>query len=387
MKQLDHILLATDYGYSAEVAHEHAINLAVHFNADLSIINVLEERSWFTTASVSSLSLKLLQQIKKTAESAGVTVHNVMQSHGVPAQVISASAAVLDVDLVVIGVGGGLDNELEMLGGTAERLVRYLDKPLWIARRGTRWPLKSIVCAVDFSSTSARALRNATRLAREFKAHLYIVTIAEEPPFYLSMTRKTKEDEQRRLMEEHIAKRNAFMVGLVDLSDVSWEQQARPGVPSKMIPQLMKTFHADILVMGLVGEHAGEGIQVGRTALKILRTAPSSVLGVKHDDALAVKVELILDDVISCVTRARQLMDAGHADNALPLLTRCLERAPLSVKVLELTAEACRRLGRAEESARYSVRARAALSAFEDDRAEAEIRKELKVRARVMRSR
>ena len=59
----------------------------------------------------------------------------------------------------------------------AEKLVRKSNKPVWIVRDGELAFPKAMLCPVDYSDASRRALNNAIRIARTFKKKLYVLNV------------------------------------------------------------------------------------------------------------------------------------------------------------------------------------------------------------------
>ncbi len=80
--------------------------------------------------------------------------------------VLAEEASKVGADLVVVGPHRGGDLGAQLLGTTADRMLRTLDVPCWIARGPLALPLRHLTAAVDFSPVSARALDVALRLAR-----------------------------------------------------------------------------------------------------------------------------------------------------------------------------------------------------------------------------
>ncbi len=78
---------------------------------------------------------------------------------GVAFDQIISQAELLDVNVIVLGSGAGAGGS--QLGITAERVCRKSQKPVWVVSPGASGFPRSILCPVDFSKPSERALRNA----------------------------------------------------------------------------------------------------------------------------------------------------------------------------------------------------------------------------------
>ncbi len=129
----DTILIATDGSDSADRAADHALDLASTFDADLHALYVVDTRRYggsmvtdadSVTADLEERGRELLDDIASRAD---VGVTTVLRS-GRPSQLIGEYADEIDADLLVIG-NRGLSSGGE-IGSTAERVVRYVDRPV-----------------------------------------------------------------------------------------------------------------------------------------------------------------------------------------------------------------------------------------------------------------
>ncbi|MFC4541402.1 universal stress protein [Halosolutus amylolyticus] len=129
----DTILVATDGSDSANRAVDHAIDLASTFDADLHAIYVVDTRryggSMLGNADdvVADLEDRGRELLDDVAERTTVEVTSTIRD-GRPHEQIGAYADEIDADLVVLGNRGlGSGGEI---GSNAERVVRYVDRPV-----------------------------------------------------------------------------------------------------------------------------------------------------------------------------------------------------------------------------------------------------------------
>ncbi|QLG48135.1 universal stress protein [Natrinema halophilum] len=129
----DTILVATDGSDPATRAADHAIDLASSFDADLYSLYVVDTRrygsSMMSNADSVAEDLKERGQeiLTDIASRADVDVTTEVRS-GQPSQQIGEYADEIDADLLIIG-NRGLTSGGE-IGSTAERVVRYVDRPV-----------------------------------------------------------------------------------------------------------------------------------------------------------------------------------------------------------------------------------------------------------------
>ncbi|SIR76061.1 universal stress protein [Natronorubrum thiooxidans] len=132
----DTILVATDGSDSANRAVDQALDLASTFDADLHGISVVDTRRYGD--SMLSDSDSVISDLKARAEEiltdvgirADVDVTTTVR-RGRPHEEIGSYADSIDADLIVLG-NRGLGGSGE-IGSTAERVVRYLDRPVLTA--------------------------------------------------------------------------------------------------------------------------------------------------------------------------------------------------------------------------------------------------------------
>jgi universal stress protein A len=145
MKPFTRILAAIDFSENSESAFEYALTLARQFNAELTIVHVINEPVDLRGFYVPHISF---EQLEKEIEESAVkmmetfcntklgTFTNYKTSivTGIPYDEITATAAKIDASLIVLGTHGrtGLDHIL--FGSTAERVVRTACCPVLTIR-------------------------------------------------------------------------------------------------------------------------------------------------------------------------------------------------------------------------------------------------------------
>lgn len=140
--------------------------------------------------------------------------------------------------------------------------------------------IKRILCAVDFSETSAHALDYALQLAANLGADLRVVYvfsfgeigIADD---VLQLDPDTVIDLQERLrhrLEETLDKHAN--------PGVEVESVIIQGEPAHQIAAAAGDLHADLIVIGTHGHSRLERLLLGSVAEKIVRSAPVPVLSV-----------------------------------------------------------------------------------------------------------
>ena len=136
----DSLLVATDGSDAADVAVDHAIELAVDLEVPVYGIVVLDSRTEYDNAIVDPETVDdrrreqastWLEAIDERAADAGVAAETTIR-RGVPHEEILAYADERDVDAVVVGARGRSSFSGSLLGSTVDRLVRTAGRPVLV---------------------------------------------------------------------------------------------------------------------------------------------------------------------------------------------------------------------------------------------------------------
>jgi nucleotide-binding universal stress UspA family protein len=129
-----------------------------------------------------------MKNLASTVEGTRVPLE-IALGEGYPAYAIAAKAAEAKSDLIVIGTHGRSGVERLMLGSVTEKVLRKAGCPVLTVppKAGDPAPaapatFKRIVCAIDFSDCSMRALEYAMSLAQESNSTLIVLHVIEPFP-------------------------------------------------------------------------------------------------------------------------------------------------------------------------------------------------------------
>ncbi|RLM59463.1 universal stress protein [Halobellus sp. Atlit-31R] len=139
----DRILLPTDGSDCADLAVEHAIDLAAQYDAELHVLSVVDARDVSHSAPAISpeqveqtlreRAEAVVEEVAERAADADVPVVTAIEP-GIPDDVVVDYAADHDCDLVVMGTHGRTGLERYLLGSVTERTVRRSDVPVLTVR-------------------------------------------------------------------------------------------------------------------------------------------------------------------------------------------------------------------------------------------------------------
>ena len=258
-----------------------------------------------------------------------------------------------DIEANVIIVGSRNDDGAEGLriGTTAERLCRKSSKPVWVVNAESGAGPKGILCPVDCSSPSKRALQNAIHLARRFDAQLFVLHVVRPISGFLGRIPSVQPETQQHYVESETSRFEAFLSEF-DFHGIRWEKMVREGVPADTIIAAVSEFSADLLIMGSVGRTGLSRILLGSVAAKVARDLPSSMVMVKGEDAIRLKLDEELSDLNTHYARGCELLENGFLDEAKRQFEHCIRTGDMFTPAWKSLAETCERQGdmeRAEE--------------------------------------
>jgi nucleotide-binding universal stress UspA family protein len=293
---ITHILCPVDFSEFSQRALAHAAALASWYEAKLTVLHVeppaetgrgaASDRS--SSGATREEILGRLQQAVDRAGRPDVDVHLAVEQ-GETARRILEQADAIGADFLVIGTHGrsGIDNVL--LGSIAAKVVWGASCPvltvprLATAESASAVVFKRILCAIDFSPSSLRALDFALSLGQEANGKATLLHVIEafgddEEP---SIQTHFNVPQYRGDLERTVRERLRTLVPAearvwCDVDEVVLGSKAYKG-----ILRVAAALQADLIVMGAQG-HAGFDLMLfGSTTEHVLRRAACPVLTVR----------------------------------------------------------------------------------------------------------
>ena len=352
MKLLEKILVATNFDKDSDQTVQAAVSVAKTFNSEIILLHVIPKVSGFPTAA-GNLKKKVterLQDIQRYIEKADVRVTETLMLAGVPFDQILRHADQHDANVIFIGAGEKSDDDPFRLGITAEKVLRKSSKPVWVVKPDAAEQINNILCPVDFSEPSARALNNAIRLARSFQAKLTVLHAIQPLTVILRLSQVGDMDEANYVREHH-SQLELFLKNF-DFHNVDWNQEIRQGQPHQEILASAHETRADLLVMGSVGRSGLSRILMGSVASKVVRQMPCSVITVKSEHAIRLRLSEEISDLRDHLKQGQELLEKGFAKEAIEQFEHCIAIDILCGPAWEGKSVAHLRLGQHKESKR-----------------------------------
>jgi nucleotide-binding universal stress UspA family protein len=287
-----HVLCAVDFSEFSRRAVDHAAAMARWYRARLTVLHV-----------VSMWPIMDLPPVRMSEESRQQKLADVTRfiEHALPdvpfdTQIEEASSAsdeilrqvqALGADLLVVGSHGRSGFERVLLGSVTEQIVHKAPCPTLLVPR--RAPDKDphepvqfrrILCPIDFSNTSHRALAYAKSLAEETAAHLTVLYVIEVPPELRehSFREVIDVDRVRATAEADALQRLRQLIPDKAHRRCTIETVVREGPVYHEILARATEDRADLIVMGVHGRGAVDLLLFGSNTARVARAAECPVL-------------------------------------------------------------------------------------------------------------
>ena len=203
-----------------------------------------------------------------------------------------------DFDLVVLGAMGMAAVKDTVLGTVTERVVRRLTKAdTLIVKDLDRSPFDHIVVAVDGSAKSLGGLKRAIELAREFGGTVEAISVFD-PYFHYAMFHSiagvlsTKAQKVFRFKEQEKLHEEIIDSGLAKIytahleiakkiaedEGVELKTTLLAGKPFEQTLKYVNEVNPTLVVMGRIGYHSDEEMDIGGNTENMMRYLPTNVL-------------------------------------------------------------------------------------------------------------
>jgi len=131
----------------------------------------------------------------------------------------------------------------------------------------------------------------------------------------------------------------------LDFRDSNWIKKTRTGKPHDEILAEVAESAVDLVVMGTVGKSGVARFLIGSVTQQVTRDLPCSILTMKAQDMIRVRMDEDLKSLDECLSRGRELLDGGFATDAIREFDRCLSLSPTLATAWDGKARAYEQLG------------------------------------------
>ncbi|MFN7021089.1 MAG: universal stress protein [Phycisphaerales bacterium] len=289
------VLVGTDFSTCSAVAVGQAIRVAAWTSASVHVVHVIDTTVVVELESaLSPFQQSIRENLVEDAQTAWADfAAKIPGAQGLPIEVsinnrivgILRQARAHKADLVVMGAFGDRRPEVGF-GTVATACVRKSMTDVLLVRDTQTGPFKSVIAAVDFSETSARALSRAACIAARDNSELHVLHVFSAPwrrlharfhePVCPQQVESGYRDAMDRRLIEFVQPITAAYKDLRLRTVCTDDTGHRSG-----IVEYAKSTSAELVVLGTRGQTNLRDILLGSTAEKTLGEAPCSVMAVK----------------------------------------------------------------------------------------------------------
>jgi len=299
MIEIKRILCPTDFSDFSERALDYALALAESYESEISVVHVVPkvlmapevypylQDPIYPDARVREQALEELGKFVHRARIAGVTTE-IRLEEGDAVQEILRLTSSLRSDLVVMGTHGRRGFDRLVLGSVTEKVLRKSPRPVMtvshlpeVAKVGQKVSFKRILCPIDFSPCSVRALEYALSLAQETDGQLILLHVVESILDEAGDIAPGGLSDYRAQLERDARDRLRLSVPEQARDWCRPEEIVVSGRTYRQILKLVDEKEADLIVMGVQGRSAVDLLVFGSTANHVVREARVPVLTIR----------------------------------------------------------------------------------------------------------
>lgn len=291
MKTINSIVAATDLSAPARYAVSRSIMLAAAAaGRRLTLIHVasqssLDELRHLAGIEPAAVAGRILDEMHRQLEALaaeglhrGLQVDSRVVTGRVPAAV-AAEADALGADLVVVGARSNDAVGRLLLGSTADRLLRQLERPVLMVRHAPRSDYAKVMVPVDFSASSLSAIRMARAVAPEAELVLMHAFVAPfESRLRMAGVRDGVIDDYLRDARQEALVRLHIMARESGLDERSARLSVRHGDAQFVILEEARRENFDLIAMGRRGQGFVEQMLLGSVTRHVLAESDGDVL-------------------------------------------------------------------------------------------------------------
>jgi nucleotide-binding universal stress UspA family protein len=289
METLGKILVPIDVNTDCKEQISSAIKIAKAYKSGVILMYVISDQQLKEDIKliIEKSASELLNKAKDSFEAEGIEVAEAIIKCGNIVEIIAQKANANEVNLIVIGENEAHKRAKYRLSAKSEQIIRASEVPVYLTGQKSKTTMTNILCPVDFSEPSKRALSSAILLAKKFNANLTILNIFESIEYISYRINIDIEAENNIRLERAQKEMEAFMKEF-DLEGVNHTIQIESGEANEKILKMIEDQNIDLLLMGTNGRTGLSGLIMGSVTQKVIREIPCSFITVKKIKVIGV---------------------------------------------------------------------------------------------------
>ena len=380
MKLLAKILMGVDISVNSDDYIDRVTEFAKKFNSVIIPLYVLKPstRNKNIQKILFDASVHKLNLIRDKIRKEGLQCEEPIIATGNPAIEIVNEAQVNDVNLIILKKHHKSDRLLaDNLGVVIEKIIHKTEIPVYVINDEKKKGINNILCPIDFSKSSVRALKNAITLSRRFDANLTIMNVYESPHPYMNVDEDILNKEIEKERKRNLKKFDSFM-SKNQFKDIPLKTIITSGFPEVEILTKVKELNIDLLIMGSSGRSGISRFFMGSTTEKVIRETACSFITTKSKSFIKVVLESKMNDLDTHFREAQLLHEDGLFDRAIREYKLCIEIDNMHIRSYNGIAKIYEELGKTKKAQHYKNMAKDIYDHMWDEKIEREIRKHYK---------
>lgn len=380
MKLLEKILVLIELNKTSVDQLRVPIQLANKFNSQLILLHVLPAEA--NKESINSLIMKYVNEdfkrILTDLNKIGIQAEKKIAFGNKTDQTLSISEKENVSLILIVNEIEHIDNNYN-INTVAEKLIRKSQKPIWVVKSSSEMFPDKILCPVDFSDSSERALNNAIRISRTFQAELFIITVFEPLEENTSLRYNIDFKKENEELENETRKKFKEFLKKFNFTDINYNTELIRGKIYEQIVTFAKVKDINLIFMGANGKSLLQRVFLGSVTEMVIRQFPCSMVITKSENILNLKIDFEISEIEKHFTNAMQLEKIGYYEDAIDQLKICLQINDLHIPALNALIKLYIKVGKNDLSEMYSKKLEEILRRLWDKKIEMEIRKNYKL--------
>ncbi|MBI9064662.1 MAG: universal stress protein [Marinilabiliaceae bacterium] len=379
MKLLEKILVPLSFNASNDQFIDYVGTIAQQYNSEIIFLAVLPEDAKaksIVNIVMESVTTRLMH-IKEKIKPYGVRVNETIMVYGDPVDHVIVHSRLKDVNVICLTSDFFTDGKKEGLGVYSEKIIRRAEKPVWVYNFQKEHTIKKILCPVDYSPASKRALSNAMLLAKKFNAELTVFSVFV-PLRSLSIWIAADLETENKRNKEDFVKEIEYHLKQYDFRDSKMNKVIVDGQVDEEILTYLQKEGTDLLIMGTTGKNSIGKALIGSVTQEVVRKATCSFITIKSTDIINFKLENEIKNIEIHVELAKQLEENGLYEQAIHQYEICLRINSMHIPSLYSISKLYNKLGKQQEAKSYETSAEELMKRIWDKKIEAEIRSHYK---------
>jgi nucleotide-binding universal stress UspA family protein len=294
MVAIQRILCPIDLSEASAQSLDYAMALAGWYESRVTILHIIDASVASRLPDGPNVAPVIADDVRRFCEPwmKSVSTVEIVVDVGDAAREIASRAERLPADFLVLGTHGRTGFERLWLGSVSEKVLRKVQCPvLTVSPNATtvaKGPVfKTVLCAIDFSDSSLRALEYALSLAEENLSRLILLHVVE-PLAELGLKDESAAfavPEYEQLVAEDAAKRLAALIPEEASAWCQPQAMVAKGKPHREILRVAHETSCELIVMGVHGRGAIDLALFGSTTHHVIRSGHALVLTLRAGGA------------------------------------------------------------------------------------------------------